>query len=292
VSAPLDDLVTLLDLEPIEVNVFRGRSPSESRQRVFGGQVAGQAMVAAGRTVPGERPVHSLHAYFVRPGDPGVPILYTVERVRDGRSFSTRRVVAVQHGRPIFTMSASFQAGERGLEHADAMPVVPEPESLPPLEESLRQSAPELDLSRLGPRRVDLRYVQESPIELRRRNLTASDQRRPARSQVWMRTAGRLPDDPLVHTCAVTYASDMTLLDSVLLAHGRAWDEPDLQVASLDHAMWFHGPLRADEWLLYDQHSPWAGGGRGLASGRIFTRDGRLVVTVTQEGLVRVADRG
>ena len=291
-SAPLDDLVTLLDLEAIEVDVFRGRSPAESRQRVFGGQVAGQAMVAAGRTVPPERPVHSLHAYFVRPGDPRVPILYTVERVRDGRSFSTRRVVAVQHGRPIFAMSASFQAAERGLEHADAMPPVPEPEALPTLEDSLRQSAPELDLSQLGPRRVELRYVQESPIERRRRNLAAADQQRPARSQVWMRTAGRLPDDPLVHTCAMIYASDMTLLDSVLLAHGRAWDEPGLQVASLDHAMWFHGPLRADEWLLYDQQAPWAGGGRGLAHGRIFTRDGRLVGTVIQEGLVRAAVDG
>ena len=279
----LDDLVSILDLEPIEVDVFRGRSPAESRQRVFGGQVAGQAMVAAGRTVPAERRVHSLHAYFVRPGDPSIPILYTVERVRDGRSFSTRRVVAVQHGKVIFDLVASFHAAERGVEHQDAMPQVPAPESLPTLQETLADVG-DVDLWLLRPRAVELRYVQPNPFLARR-----SGERQPARSQVWMRAAGPLPDDPLVHACAVTYASDMTLLDSVLLAHGRSWDEPDVNGASLDHAMWFHCPVRADEWLLYDQDSPWAAGGRGLGHGRIFTADGRLAVTVMQEGLVRTA---
>jgi acyl-CoA thioesterase-2 len=290
--AQLDDLVSLLDLEPIEVNVFRGRSPSESRQRVFGGQVAGQAMVAAGRTVPEDRPVHSLHAYFVRPGDPAIPILYTVERVRDGRSFSTRRVTAVQHGRAIFNLSASFHAAEEGVAHQDAMPQVPAPESLPTLQETLAEFAGDVDdLWLLRPRPVELRYVQPNPFEARRRAHNGSEWRQPARSQVWMRAAGPLPEDPLVHACAVTYASDLTLLDSVLLAHGRSWDEPDVNGASLDHAMWFHGPVRADEWLLYDQDSPWAAGGRGLAHGRIFTADGRLAVSVVQEGLVRTSPR-
>jgi len=264
-------LVDILDLERIEVDIFRGRSPEVGPQRVFGGQVAGQALVAAGRTVPAERAVHSLHAYFIRPGDPEVPIVYTVDRTRDGRSFSTRRVTAIQHGQAIFTLSASFHRPETGLEHQAQMPDAPDPEGLPER------------FGRLRP--VDMRYAGEPPW-------TAARDGRPraARSMVWMRARGELPDDPLVHVCAVAYASDMSLLDSVLLAHGLTWDASGLSAASLDHAMWFHGPFRADEWLLYAQESPAASGARGLAQGRIFRRDGRLIASVVQEGLIRVSD--
>jgi acyl-CoA thioesterase II len=283
----LDDLVSLLDLEPIEVDYFRGRSPRESQQRVFGGHVAGQALVAAGRTVPEDRPVHSLHAYFLRPGDPTVPILYTVDRIRDGRSFTTRRVVAVQHGRPIFNLSASFHAPEPGLDHATGMPAAPDPETLPTVQESMAPYADEHNGWFTRPRPVELRYVGDPPRVARDR-----EESRRATSQVWMRAAGTLPDDPLLHVCAVTYASDMTLLDSILLRHGRSWGQEGVSGASLDHAMWFHRPFRADEWLLYDQESPSASGARGLARGSIYTRDGVLAISVVQEGLVRVADDG
>jgi acyl-CoA thioesterase II len=260
-------LVDILDLERIEVDIFRGRSPVEGPQRVFGGQVAGQALVAAGRTVPDERAVHSLHAYFIRPGDPEVPIVYTVDRTRDGRSFSTRRVTAIQHGQAIFTLSASFHRPETGLEHQVPMPEAPDPDGLPERTTRLRP--------------VEIRYAGEPPW-------ARSDGRDPEpRSMVWMRARGPLPDDPLVHVCAVAYASDMSLLDSVLLAHGLSWDAQGLTAASLDHAMWFHGPFRADEWLLYAQESPAASGARGLAQGRIFRRDGRLIASVVQEGLIR-----
>ncbi|MDQ6874450.1 MAG: acyl-CoA thioesterase II [Actinomycetota bacterium] len=279
----VDRLVAILDLEPVEENIFRGRSPEESLQRVFGGQVAGQALVAAGRTVPTDRPVHSLHAYFLRPGDPAVPIVYLVDRIRDGRSFTTRRVVAVQHGRPIFNLSASFALEESGLEHQVGMPAVPAPADLPTF---AQRTAPFGD--RLGPfvrlpRPIDLRYVDDPPWVSR-----DAGPRRPAQ-RVWMRADGVLPDDPLVHVCALTYASDMTLLDSVLAAHGLAWHLDDVVGASLDHAMWFHRPFRADEWLLYDAESPSAHGARGLATGRIFAADGRHVVSVVQEGLLRVS---
>lgn len=280
-TAALDALVAILDLERIEVNIFRGRSPDDSPQRVFGGQVAGQALVAAGRTVPVERPVHSLHAYFLRPGDPAVPIVYEVDRSRDGRSFTTRRVVAVQHGEPIFTLSASFQVAEPGIEHQVAMPSAPEPETLPTLEERLAPWREELG-AYAGPRPIDMRYVDDPPWASRERG------RREARQQVWMRADGALPPDPLLHVCAVTYASDYSLLDSILVAHGLAWGQGGLRGASLDHAMWFHRPFRADEWLLYDQESPTAFGSRGLARGQIFTRDGRLVVSVMQEGMFRI----
>ena len=285
---PLAVLLDTLDLETIEEDVFRGRTPASwSLPRVFGGQVAGQALVAAVRTVPRERAVHSLHAYFLRPGDPRRPILYSVDRIRDGRSFTTRRVVAVQRGEAIFNLQASFQVEEEGVAHADAMPDVPPPEELPTLAERLAE--PGLDPSAAAwarrPRPVDLRYVGDHPLRSRQGDA------RPARNAVWLRADGRLPDDPLLHVCVATYASDMTLLDSVLLAHGLAWGTGDVSGASLDHAMWFHRPFRADEWLLYDQASPWAGGGRGLATGRIFTRDGRLAVSVVQEGLVRTRRR-
>jgi acyl-CoA thioesterase-2 len=278
-TAALDDLVKLLDLEPIEVNIFRGLSPDDDRQRVFGGQVAGQALVAAARTVDDGRPVHSLHAYFLRPGDPNLPILYEVDRIRDGRSFTTRRVVAIQHGRAIFNLQASFQVHEVGLAHQVPMPDVPDPETLPDFETRMaryKDAAGEL-LSR--PRPIDTRYVDTDPMARRR-------QRR-STQRVWLRADGRLPDDPLLHACVVTYASDMTLLDTTVLPHGIAWGDDRLQMASLDHAMWFHRPFRADEWLLYDQVSPTTYGSRGLASGSIYTRDGDLVVSVMQEGLIR-----
>ncbi|MFF6791474.1 acyl-CoA thioesterase [Streptomyces filamentosus] len=283
----LDDLLDLLDLERIEQDIFRGRSRSAIVPRVFGGQVAAQAMVAAGRTVPADRLAHSLHAYFLVPGDPGAPIVYEVDRIRDGRSFTTRRVVAVQHGRPIFHLSASFQTYEEGLDHQAGMPAAPDPESLPTAEEMLPRHLPEDIARRLVEARaaVDLRYAGTPPWG------SVGEPREP-RSQVWFRTNGKLADDPLLHVVLATYVSDMTLLDSVLLAHGRGgWAVGDVVGASLDHAMWFHRPFRADEWLLYDQESPSAAAGRGLGQARIWTRDGRLAISVIQEGVVRVPRR-
>ncbi|MEU0100520.1 acyl-CoA thioesterase II [Streptomyces sp. NPDC006267] len=298
---PLLDLLHLLDLEQIERDIFRGESRGSLVPRVFGGQVAAQALVAAGRTVPaglprppgsaraGDAPAaHSLHAYFLRAGDPGAPIVYNVDRIRDGRSFTTRRVVAVQHGQPIFHLSASFQTYEEGLEHQAPMPAAPDPETLPTAAEMLPRYADRFSdpgvVDRLIEARaaVDLRYVDAPPFG------TVGEAREP-RSQVWFRTNGKLADDPLLHVCMATYVSDMTLLDSVLLAHGRGgWAVGDVVGASLDHAMWFHRPFRADEWLLYDQESPSASGGRGLGQARIYTADGRLAITVIQEGVVRV----
>jgi acyl-CoA thioesterase-2 len=245
--------------------------------------VAGQALVAAGRTVPPDRHVHSLHAYFLRPGDPAIPIIYQVDRIRDGRSFTTRRVVAVQHGEAIFHLSASFQVEESGVEHQMPMPEAPDPNTLPTLDQ--RREAAGIPPSRRWdqPRPIDLRYVGDPPW------LEHGVPGEQNRQQVWFRANGELPDDPLLHVCAVTYASDMTLLDSVLLANGLTWDDNRrVMIASLDHAMWFHRPFRADDWLLYDQESPTASGARGLATGRLFTRDGTHVVSVVQEGLLRV----
>ena len=273
----LDNVVALLDLEPIEVNIFRGRSPDDDRQRIFGGQVAGQALVAAARTV-NRGAVHSLHAYFLRGGDPRAPVLYDVDRIRDGRSFTTRRVVAIQHGRAIFQLAASFHVPEEGYQHFEPMPEVPDPETLPP---RTRRIAVE-DPARARPDRMqalDIRYVTTSPLDR-----TGPE---PPNQQVWMRANGTLGDDPVLHACLLTYASDLTLLDSTLAPHGTSAADPGIMLASLDHAMWFHGPFRADKWLLYDQHTPAASGARGLATGRVFTRDGRLVVSVVQEGLIR-----
>ena len=286
-TTPAERLVELLDLEPIEVNIFRGRSPDESLQRVFGGQVAGQALVAAGRTTDRDRPVHSLHSYFLRPGTPGVPIVYEVERVRDGRSFTTRRVVAVQRGRPIFTLTASFHLPEPGFGHQVPMPQVPPPEELPELVDEIRAhlgSLPE-PLERMVRRQAfDIRYVE-------RLRWDASElENVEPRSEVWMRAIGALGDDPLVHTCALTYASDMTLLDAVRLPIEPLWGPRGFDMASLDHAMWFHRPFRADEWFLYQQESPVATGARGLARGQIFDREGNLLVSVMQEGLFRPHD--
>ncbi|RZU37334.1 acyl-CoA thioesterase-2 [Streptomyces sp. BK022] len=285
-SQALQDLLDLLDLERIEEDIYRGRSRSAVVPRVFGGQVAAQALVAAGRTVPADRAAHSLHAYFLRTGDPGAPIVYSVDRIRDGRSFTTRRVVAVQHGKPIFHLSASFQAYEDGLDHQAAMPEAPDPATLPTSQERLRGYAhldPEVVERFLEAREaIDLRYADEPPYG-------EFGAPREPHSQVWFRANGKLDDDPLLHVVLATYVSDMTLLDSVLLAHGRGgWAVGDVVGASLDHAMWFHRPFRADEWLLYDQESPSAHGGRGLGQARIYTRDGDLAISVVQEGVVRV----
>ena len=280
-STPLDRLVDLLDLEHIEENIFRGKQPHEALQRVFGGQVAGQALVAAGRTVPADRPVHSLHAYFLRPGDPSMPIVYEVDRIRDGRSFTTRRVVAIQRGRAIFNLSASFQIAEEGFDHQSAMPDVARPETLETLQKRMEPYAEELGGWYARPRPIDVRYVTDPP------RIAKEKGNRDSVSRVWMRADGTLPDDPLLHVCAVTFASDMTLLDSTLMAHGRAWGTGDVVGASLDHAMWFHRPFRADEWWLYDQESPWTGAGRGLARGHIYDSSGQLAVSVVQEGLIR-----
>ncbi len=272
----VDALIELLDLEVIEVNIFRGVSPDEKRQRVFGGQVAGQAMVAAARTVDPDRSVHSLHAYFLRPGDPTVPLLYEVDRIRDGRSFTTRRVVAIQHGRPIFNMSASFHVTEPGFEHLDEMPDVPGPEGLPTRAERFERAG----VSDTGaPSALDVRYATADPFQ--------RSEPLPPKQRVWFRADGRLPDNELLHTCLLTYASDMTLLDTTLLPHATGSADTSIMMASLDHAMWFHGPFRADEWMLYDQQTPAATGGRGLGTGRVFTHDGRLIASVVQEGLIR-----
>ena len=285
-SDSLDKLLDLLDLEQIEVNIFRGRSPDEALQRVFGGQVAGQGLVAAGRTVPDDRPVNSLHAYFLRPGDPSVPIVYDVDRVRDGRSFSTRRVTAIQHGKPIFAMSASFHHPETGLEHAMPMPQVPPPESLRSSADRLEEAigAPLPPNYKDSP--IDLRSVGPLSIEA-----TRDPALRTSQNLVWLRVAGELPDDPLLHVCLMTYISDLTLLDTVLLTHGINWVDGRTSGASLDHAMWFHRPFRADQWLLYAQESPTAYGARGLARGEVYTASGDLVVSVVQEGLVRTTPK-
>jgi acyl-CoA thioesterase-2 len=284
-QAAVDGLVRLLDLERIEQDIFRGTSPKSRWQRVFGGQVAGQALVAAGRTVPTDRMVHSLHSYFIRPGDPTVPIIYEVDRVRDGRSFTTRRVVAVQHGKAIFSLSASFQLDQPGIEHQPAMPDAPDPETLPTLAQRYEGSTDAAAFYRSMPRPIDLRYVDDPPWQQHAKGP------REGMTRVWMRADGALPADPLLHVCVLTFASDMTLLDSVLVQHGLAPGLDPIVMASLDHAMWFQRPFRADDWLLYATKSPSAAGSRGLATGRFFTRSGVHVASVVQEGLIRVGTK-
>jgi acyl-CoA thioesterase-2 len=279
----VDGLVMLLDLEPIEENIFRGVSPNVSLQRVFGGQVAGQALIAGGRTVDSDRMVHSLHSYFIRPGDPSIPIIYNVERFRDGHSFSVRRVVAVQHGKPIFTLSASFQLDQSGIDHQAPMPNVPEPESLPTLADRYRGYDELASFLKLIPQAFDVRYVDDPPWIQRELGPRENQPHR-----IWLKADGHLPDDPLLHVCVVTFASDMNLLDSVLIHHGLAAQLDPVSMASLDHAMWFHRPFRADEWFLYESESPSASGGRGLATGKFFSKDGRHVASVVQEGMIRL----
>ncbi|MEU7819618.1 acyl-CoA thioesterase II [Catellatospora sp. NPDC049111] len=281
-QAAVDSLVELLDLAPVDDLVFRGQNPPIGPPRVYGGQVAAQALVAGGRTVDPSRHVHSLHGYFVRAGNMAEPIDYHVEKIRDGRSFSVRRSVAMQRGKPIFLMSASFQVREEGLDHHDPAPVdVPGPDELPTMADRLSPYPERLGIWKILPRPMDVRYVDE-PGWVRPGKRSANTLQR-----VWMRLDGKLPDDPLLHACALTYLSDLTLLDAVLSVHGEVWGPGGVIGASLDHALWFHRPFRADEWFLYDCASPSASGSRGLATGRMFTRDGRHIATAAQEGLLR-----
>jgi len=277
-------LTVVLDLDEREHDVFVGQTPTTRLQRIFGGQVAGQALMAAARTVQPPFSAHSLHSYFLLPGDTAVPIVYDVERMRDGRSFSTRRVVARQHGRPIYFMTVSFQVPEDGFDHQDAMPDVPSPDESTDMAEMFRSRAPE---------RGDDWVAEWAALELRlvgdsREGGVLPHDERPAQSRLWIRVSGRLADDELTHKAAFTYASDMTLLGSTLVPHGVAVWSQKVQSASLDHTIWFHRPFRADEWLLYDQASPAASGGRGLTLARVFTQDGQLVASVAQEGLIRM----
>jgi acyl-CoA thioesterase-2 len=282
-KAILDELVSLLALERIEENLFRGQSQDLGWGTVFGGQVLGQALSAASQTVPPDRQAHSLHAYFLRPGDTKKPIVYDVDRIRDGGSFTTRRVVAIQAGRPIFNVAISFQTPEQGFEHHDKMPVVPPPESLPTEQERGLALGEKLPESRRN------RVLAERPFEVRTTN--GPDLLQPQglepRRVVWFRTVDRLPDDPAVHKSLLAYASDYSFIATALMPHAITWMTPGMQVASLDHVMWFHQPFRCDEWLLHSMDSPAAQGGRGLVRGQVFTRDGRLVATTAQEGLMR-----
>jgi len=284
-TADAADLVATLDLETIEVDIFRGLSPQKGWKRVFGGQVIAQALVAASRTVDGRTP-HSLHAYFILPGDPLVPIIFEVDRIRDGKSFTTRRVVAIQHGKAIFSLSASFQVEEQGVEHSFSMPPAPDPDTLPDPFDLLR-SAGEAAQRRLQAFFDRIRPIEVRPIDLSRYAPGARGAPREPRQTLWIRIAGRLPDDPAAHRAALAFLSDMTLLDTGLAAHGFSVSDPEFQVASLDHALWFHRPCRADEWLLYVQDSPNSGGSRALTRGLLYSRAGALVASVALEGLIR-----
>ncbi|MBG0810891.1 acyl-CoA thioesterase II [Methylosinus sp. H3A] len=280
---PTHELLALLDLEPLGEDVFRGYSRSRS-PRVYGGQVVGQALVAAQRTVPPERPAHSLHAYFILPGDPHAPIDFAVERLRDGRSFTTRRCVARQRGRTIFSMEASFQIDEPGLEHAFPAPQAPPPESLPTknaLAERFAEFLPPGATECIaGSPAVDIRVVDPHAYFS---NTAKAD----AKQFIWFRLVDRIGDDLATHQSVLAYLSDMTLLNTALIAHGRSIFDDRLQVASLDHALWLHRPFRIDEWMLYAQDSPTAAGARTLTRGMIFSKDGRLIASVAQEGLIR-----
>jgi acyl-CoA thioesterase-2 len=282
-STAVQAMLDVLNIEQLEVNLFRGRSPQDRWQRVFGGQVIGQALVAASRTVEDRQP-HSLHAYFLIGGDPKVPIIYEVDRIRDGKSFTTRRVVAIQHGQAIFTLMVSFHNDEDGLTHQAPMPDVPPPEKL--------ASEAEVKAKFLStmPEAVQRYYKSERPIELRpvEYGRYLGQKSETGNFNVWIRATGKLPDDPAIHQCVLAYASDMSLLDTALVRHGRTLFEREFMGASLDHALWFHRPFRADDWLLYAQESPNMIGSRGFARGLIFRRDGALVASVAQEGLVRL----
>jgi acyl-CoA thioesterase-2 len=276
-------LLATLNLEQLEDNLFRGARGNEGWQRVYGGQVLGQALMAALRTVDPARSVHSLHGYFLLAGDPSKPIIYDVERIRDGGSFTTRRVKAIQHGQAIFSMSASFHKQEQGFDHQSPMPGVPPPEALPNPKELFGGLIDAL------PDSMRRYWERERPIDMRvvdvSRYLTR-EKKTPAQ-HIWIRATGPLPDDPPLHQAVLAYASDFTLLDTALIAHGKLLFDADVQLASLDHALWYHRPFRADEWMLYVQDSPSAYGARGFCRGSIYARDGSLLASVAQEGLMR-----
>ncbi|MFU8815043.1 MAG: acyl-CoA thioesterase II [Pseudomonadales bacterium] len=283
---PTNELLELLDLEEIEKNHYRATSPNEGWQRVYGGQVIGQALVAASRTVPEDRQAHSLHGYFLRPGDTTIPILYKVDRIRDGRSFTTRRVVAIQHGRPIFNMSISFQTDEEGFSHQFDMPEAPQPETLADERQLRAEWAAKL------PAEYTDSFNRERPIDVRPidpQDIFHPDKRAP-QQMCWMKSRDPLPDDYRLHQCVLAYLSDWSLLDTATLPHGVSFLQDNMQMASLDHAMWFHRPFRADEWLLFVQDSPSASGARGLNRGLIYRRDGVLIASAAQEGLMRRID--
>ncbi|WP_072370089.1 acyl-CoA thioesterase II [Hyphomicrobium sp. NDB2Meth4] len=282
-QSALQDLLRTLDLEPIEDNLFLGPRGIEGWQRVFGGQVLGQSLVAAARTVEPGRLMHSLHGYFLLAGDPARPILYDVERIRDGGSFTTRRVKAIQHGRPIFSMSSSFHKDEPGFEHQAQMPDLPPPEALPNPKDVIDQHIDAL------PPAMRSYWSRERPIEMRAPDLSRyfTREKKPPAQSIWIRANGTLPDDPVIHQAVLAYASDFTLLDTALIAHGKLLFDADVQLASLDHGIWYHRPFRADEWMLYVQDSPSAFGARGFCRGSIYTRDGQLIASVVQEGLMR-----
>ena len=282
-SSPMENLLATLDLEKLEENLFRGTSPQVGWQRVFGGQVIAQALMAAQRTVDADRFIHSLHAYFMRPGDPLVPIIYQVDRIRDGASFATRRIVAIQHGHAIFAMSASFQIEEGGFDHQSPIPNVPQPESL--MSEAQLQEA----FLANAPPAIRKYWENKRPIEIRPVSLThyISREKLEPKQDIWVRAVGAVPDDRHYQAAVLAYLSDMTLLDTSLYAHGTTIFDPTIQVASLDHAMWFHRPCKLEDWLLYTQDSPSASGARGLTRGNLFTRDGVLIASMAQEGLIR-----
>ncbi len=282
-NAALKELLATLTLEPLEDNLFRGARGRDGWQRVYGGQVLGQAIIAAAQTVDPARSIHSLHGYFLLAGDPSLPIIYDVERIREGGSFTTRRVKAIQHGRAIFSMSASFQKLEEGLDHQSAMPDVPPPEALPDPKELIGQLIDRL------PDSMRRYFERELPIDMRVVDVSrylSRDKKDPVQ-HIWIRTAGPLPDDPVLHQAVLAYASDFTLLDTALIAHGKLLFDADMQLASLDHALWYHRAFRADEWMLYVQDSPSASGARGYCRGTIYARNGSLIASVAQEGLMR-----
>jgi acyl-CoA thioesterase-2 len=284
----LDELVTLLALEKIEENLFRGQSQDLGWGTVFGGQVLGQALSAAVQTVPAGHEVHSLQSYFLRPGDVSKPIIYDVDRIRDGSSFTTRRVVAIQSGAAIFNMAASFQKSEEGFEHQDAMPDAPPPETVPTDVERYKKAA------EIVPKKIFEKFSGEQPFELRSVD-APNDAFKPSPQapyrRVWLKTTGRLADDPALHRYLLAYVSDNAFLATALFPHGVTFLSGVVQVASLDHAMWFHAPFRVDEWLLHVIDSPVARGSRGLVRGRVFTREGKLVASTAQEGLIRKRTR-
>ncbi|WP_418887889.1 acyl-CoA thioesterase [Mesobacterium pallidum] len=279
----LDAFVKVLDVEPVEANFFRGLPQPGAKGRTFGGQVIAQALMSAIKTVEPDKPAHSLHAYFMRGGDATAPVLYRVERDRDGRSFATRRVIAIQNGQPILNLAASFHHVEDGWSHQDPLPDVPPPEDLPDeteLGERMADQLPEETLEFLRrPKPVEIRPVIPRPPFDR--------SPRPPVQRVWIRAVGPMPDDPALHRAGLAFASDFALMGTAMVPHALAFGDPDIMTASLDHALWLHEDFRFDDWLLYDMDSPWSGGARGLNRGRFFTRDGRLVAEAVQEGLMR-----